>query len=610
MKTYVLDAETHYSKEYSLRHMSPPEYILDNRFETIGLAVKEIGQPAFWIEGPDVGKFFASLDPAQTITISHNALFDNCIWAWRYKFVPQLMLCTLGMARTLLDLKSNSLASVAAHFRLPAKGGEIHQAIGMRLADLKKQPEFYRAYRAYALNDANLCEQIFLRMAPSFPREEVYVHDLVLRAAVDPVLHADVPLLDEHLTQLRKRKARLIAECGCDKAALMSTAQFQAALEELGVPIQLKYSPTGRQIPAFAKTDTFMQELMEWQGSRHDDVNYRVQLLASARLAHKSTIEETRAEKFLNIAKLPWNNGGALLPIPLRYGGAHTHRLSGEWGMNMQNLPRSQMRSQLRSALVAPPGHKVIAADLAQIEARIVARLARQDDLLEQFTRGEDVYANFGSQLFGKPISKRANPNERWIAKTGVLGLGYGCGADRFYQMVVGYAHQYGILLDGLFDQNMALKTVNAYRRIFARIPAVWQLLDQHLFNVIMDPNPDQTARLGPVLFRSGRVELPNGLRLRYPVVPDKNLYGAKLLENITQALARIVVMQAALRLARLGYRFVLQAHDELVFVVRNDRVEAAKTDIAFEMVRPVPWLEGLPLAVEIGVGDNYGETK
>ena len=105
------------------------------RFELIGIAVKEPGIAAYWIEGPDVPAFFASLDPSDIMTASHNALFDNCIWSYRYGFVPRLMVDTLGVSRAVLSLKSNSLESVAEHLGLGAKGKEIHQAIGMRLAD-------------------------------------------------------------------------------------------------------------------------------------------------------------------------------------------------------------------------------------------------------------------------------------------------------------------------------------------------------------------------------------------------------------------------------------------------------------------------------------------
>jgi DNA polymerase len=609
MRTFILDAETYYSKEYSLSKMTPAEYILDPQFELTGLAVKELGQQPYWIEGPDAEAFFRELDPEQTTTISHNALFDNCIWSYRYGFVPKLMVCTLGMARALLNIRSNSLAAVAKYFKLSEeKGSEIQQAIGMRLANLQANPQFYRKYQDYALKDARLCEAIYAKMAKDFPTDEYFIQDLVLRAAVQPVLHADTNLLASHLEVLRKRKARLLRESNYDRANLMSTPQFQAALEELGVVVKTKMSPAGREVPAFAKTDPFMEELQEYRDGPNDDVNYRVQVLASARLAHKSTIEETRAERFLSIARLPWDSHEPLLPVPLRYGGAHTHRLSGEWRMNLQNLPRDRTKSSLRSALVAPAGFKIVSADLSQIEARIVACLAGETELIEAFRDGKDVYAMFASRLFGYPVNKKEHPNERFIGKTAILGLGYGCGANRFFQMVTAQSRQYGINLKGLFDADVAQTAVDYYRASYPLIAGSWNTLERLRIKVLCNEK-NAPAEFGPVTVSYGRIRLPSGMFLRYEV-PDQTLYGAKILENITQALARIVIMDAALRLEDLGYRFVLQAHDELVFVIPDRDVEDAREVILEQMCRVPTWLPSLPLAAEIGVGQNYGETK
>jgi DNA polymerase len=365
-----------------------------------------------------------------------------------------------------------------------------------------------------------------------------------------------------------------------------------------------------------------MAELLEYGASDEDGVNYQVQTLAAARLSHKSTIEETRAERFLNIAKLPWDrlhgvpiHHRPMLPVALRYGGAHTHRLAGEWAMNMQNLPRNTpgTKSRLRRALVAPPGFTMITADLAQIEARIVAALCGESKLVEAFRRGEDVYSQFASLLFHKTVTK-ANIPERFIGKTAILGLGYNCGAERFYQIVTSLARAAGISLDGLamagrFDEHAARETVNTYRALFALIPRAWRQLDHYLANYLVAHNPDQSTDWGPVTFKMGRIILPNRMTLRY-TLPDPHLYGGKLLENITQALARIVVMQAAVRLSEKGLRFVMQAHDELVFVVLDAFVEDAKLIIQEEMTRAPAWMPDLPLAVEIGQGANYGACK
>jgi DNA polymerase len=618
----VLDLETFYSKEYSLRLMTTPEYILDSRYNTHLLAAYDIRWKAPRIvEAHEIPEFLRQYPAEETMSISHNSLFDSSVFAWRYGWVPARMQCTLSMARALRRYQRNSLGAVAKElFGANTKGDVIGKVSGMNVAAIK-QAGLWPDYRTYAMHDARLCMQIYLRLLPEFPAEEQAILDLVIRAAIQPQLHADVRMLEQHLIELRKRKARILRETNYDKAQLMSTDQFRRALEDLGVEVATKISPTGRTVPAFAKTDPFMAELTEYGESDDDEVNFQVQTLASARLAHKSTIEETRAEKFYRIARLPWEktpavngaNGSGisagLLPVALRFGGAHTGRLSGEWGLNMQNLPRDKTKSKLRSAIVAPPGHKLITADLAQIEARIVATLCGQTDLVAQFAKGEDVYANFAGTVFQRAITKRNNPHERFLGKTAILGLGYGCGMERFYQMVTTQARQNGIPLEGLFDKEIARKTVDLYRLTFDRIPAGWRKLDLLLAQVINNRNPSQTATFGPVTFMSSRIRLPNGMFLHYQH-GDPHLYGAKLLENITQALARIVVMQAAVRLAKQGYRFALQAHDELVFVVPDDSIGAAWGNIEREMVREPVWLPGVPLAVEIGVGQSYGEAK
>lgn len=612
-KFIFIDFETFYSKDYSLRHLSVPEYILDPRYQTLMLAAFDTSWPAPKIILPHEIPAFLTQYPAEaTICCSHNALFDMAILAWKYGWVAGLMQDTLGMVRALRNYQRNSLGAVIKElFGRDSKGDTIHKVQGLDAAGIK-QAGLWPSFCEYALNDVRECFHIYTKLYPEFPAEERQIMDLVLRAAVVPRLRANVPMLERHLEDLRKRKATLLRESGYDKAALMSARSFQEALESLGVDVQVKISATNRSIPAFAKSDKFMSDLLEYNSSFDADTNYAVQTLTAARLSQKSTIEETRAQRFLDIARLPWGNG-ALLPVPLRYGGAHTHRLSGEWKMNMQNLPRDKAQSKLRAALRAPPGHKLITGDLAQIEARITAKLCGQEGLVQAFARGDDVYAEFAKVVFEREINKKYQPNERFIGKTAILGLGYGCGHERFHQMVVTQARQYSIPLDGLFDKDTAETTVDTYRTLFKQIKDAWGELDKLLTSVINSSStgfakwPDSVK--GPLTFKTGTIILPNKMTLRY-TLNDPNLYGAKLLENIVQALARIVVMQAAVRLARRDLRFVLQSHDELLFAVPENAVQDARLIISEEMVREPKWMLELPLAVEIGEGDNYGETK
>jgi DNA polymerase bacteriophage-type len=576
----------------------------------------------------EIPAFLAQYPAPETICCSHNALFDLAILSWKYGWVAGLMQDTLGMCRALRNFKRNSLEAVVKEmFHRDTDKSLMGKVIGMRVQDIK-QAGFWPAMCTYAMNDCRECAHIYFKLYPEFPAEERLVMDMVLRAAVVPRLHADVPLLENHLNTLRATKTELLRKCGYDKAALMSAQKFQEALLHLGIKIELrpaanllappepfglkKSHTTNNWIPAFAKTDPFMVELQE-----HED--FRVQTLVAARLSQKSTIEETRAQRFLNIAKLPWGNG-ALLPVALRYGGAHTHRLSGEWKLNMQNLPRDKTKSKLRTALKAPPGEKLITGDLAQIEARIVATLTREYELIEAFRRGDDVYAQFASKIFKRTITKKDNPSERFIGKTCILGLGYGCGIERFSRMVITQARQFNVPgadpngVKGLFDKDTARDAVKLYRESYKRIPATWAELDRHLNDIITNIIPNLGTKwpdsiIGPLTFTSGRVTLPNDMTLRYKL-DDHTVWGGHLLENITQALARIIIMQAAIRLAHKGLRWVLQAHDELVFSVPNHQVKESREIISQEMTRAPPWLPGLPLAVEIGEGDNYGECK
>ncbi len=622
-----LDFETFYDAEYSLTHMAPPNYILDPRFETIMVSVAEDDARPQAIDGPDFPEYLKSFDPKVTTTVTFNSLFDNCILAWRYGFVPQRMLDPMGMARALHGhlLSSVSLRAVADFFRLGAKGDYIHNMKGKHRAELRADPAVWKQVCDYANQDCALMRGVFKIMLPNFPISERKIMDRVLRCAVEPAFQIDTKILQAHLGELAEDKALLLRGCGlADTSELMSANKFCAALTKLGVPIEMKVSATGKSIAALAKTDDFMVELLE-----HDDP--QVQALAAARLGAKSTIEETRTERLLSIAALLWPeryHGGNVLPVPLKYGAAHTHRLGGEWKINLQNLPsgRGGQKTKLRKSLIAPPGHKVIAIDLAQIEARITAWLVGEAHLMHKFANKIDPYAALACAVFSlEQVTK--DSLERFIGKSGVLGLGFGCGADKFYNMVLESARRMGMdmaRLKAVWTPLLAQKTVDTYRQENKATVAAWKRLDWLLETSWCGNGPPQ--KFGPVVIERGAVLMPNGMRLNYvPVSLDPRsetgltyrygkfvhkIYGAKFLENIVQALARIVIMNAALRLWDKGYFFKLQEHDALAFVVPDADVDNAKKIIYEEVTRHPTWAPDLPLNADIGVGQSYGDAK
>ena len=620
MKTIFVDVETYYDDEYSLRRMTPIEYILDPRFECIGWAVSSNGLAGFMSEvefRTFLGKLTELRAGGEKIAmVSHNATFDMSVLASRFNFIPDLMIDTLGMSRAWYGhkFKSLSLETLASKLELGEKLDTIKNLKGMSLAAIKAAG-IWDKLKIYALNDVVICQRIYERiMDEGFPAEELLVVDSVLRCAVSPMFLLDRPLLHEHLAATQAGKSELLARCGLQsRDDLMSNDRFAQALVMLGVEPPRKISlTTGKETYAFAKTDPAFLELEE-----HEDE--RVQALVSARLGVKSTIEETRTQRLINIGNLDWSHLGPepRMPVPLRFSGAHTHRLSGDWKLNMQNLRRG---GKLRQALKALPGQVIVVADASQIEARGVAAFAGQEDLVQQFANGEDVYSSFASEVFLKAVNKKDNPVERFIGKTGILGLGYGLGAPKFQSSIKTLSkNQIGttVELSDVESKNI----VTTYRRKYSHIPDCWKFLDYAISEMVY---PGCHIERGPVVFEYERVRLPNGLYLNYRHLNGgshgweftyggmtKHLYGGKLLENIIQALSRIAVMEAGTRIRRqLGRHFIMQVHDELVFMVPEDEGQDFKRYLIAEMSRRPAWWPNIPLAAEGEIGLTYGDAK
>ena len=623
-----LDFENYYDDEYMLKKLTPPEYILDPRFESILLSAAVNNEPSHFIDGPDIPAYLAQFDPKETTTVCFNALYDNCILAWRYGFIPRRMLCSMRMAVAVRGhmLHGHSLAKIGECLKLGQKGTTIHNVKGLHRNEIIREG-LWNDFITYGLNDNDMSRRIFFECIPDFPEPERRTMDLVLRCAVEPEFWVDLPMLRQHLNDLEQSRAELLARAGVsDPSELRSNPRFQALLESHGVEVKTKVSATGNIVPAFAKTDDFMVELQE-----HEDPD--IQALAAARLGVRSTIEQTRSARILSIGSLNWDcyrpGNVPLMPIPLRFSGAHTHRLSGEWAINMQNLPtgRNGQPTKLRKALIAPPGHQVVVADLEQIECRVTAWLCGQLDLLDVFARGLDPYAILASGIFGYDIDKAIHKLERFIGKSGVLGLGFRCGAAKFFAMVVRSARALGMDMGPLlaiWTQELAQRTVDVYRQQNKAIKNSWYELDRILETAWCGIGPAQ--QFGPVTISEGKIDLPSGLSLLYrPVCRDPQtesgltyaygdhvhpIHGGSVLENIVQALARIILMNAALRLEARGLRFKLQAHDELVFIVPDAAVAAAKEIIRREMTRPPSWAPKIPLGAAIGSGLNYGDAK
>ena len=616
MSVITLDFETYYSKDFSLSKLTTEEYIRDKRFEVIGVAFKVDNGPTEWFSGSheDIKLRLSKLDWGHSALLCHNTLFDGAILAWAFGIESALYMDTLCMARAIHGVDAGgSLAALVERYQLGQKGTEVINALG------KKRKDFDDAdlsrYGDYCVNDVNLTYSLFNRLAEKFPGKELELIDMTLRMFILPVLKIDDGLLSDRLDEITNEKSELLRGLMSTlkveseeevRKKLCSNKQFAKVLEDFGVKPPTKTSATtGKETFAFAKNDEGFIELL-------NSDNPVIQQLCAVRLGTKSTLEESRIERFIRIRG---RNRGRL-PIPLKYYGAHTGRWAGLDAINLQNLPsRDKKKKALKNSIVAPPGHLVVNCDSSQIEARVLAWLAGQTSVVEQFRQGEDVYSIFASKIYERPITK-ADPVERFVGKTCILGLGYGTGALKLRHTLKTQPPGADI------SEEDAKKYVNVYRTENNKIPEFWNECDRAL-NSMMKKGVKPSISLGKneaLWVTPEGIELPNGLHIRYPnlrledgkVVYDSrkgpvNIWGGAMVENVVQALARIIVGEQMLNL-RERYRPVLTVHDAAVMVVPEAEITQAVDFITKVMSTPPDWCPTLPVACEAKYGQSYGD--
>ena len=605
MKILTIDFETYYDRQFSLSKITTEEYVRSPDFEVIGVAVKENDEKTTWFTGDYAGvsSFLANYDWANSAVLAHNAMFDAAILTWIYGIKPKAWLDTLSMARALHGSEvGNSLAKLVQHYELGQKGTEVVDALGMRREAFGKAQ--LDAYGSYCINDVDLTYALFGKLAPSFKLSELQLISLTIKMFSEPVLELDRKMLLEHLEGVKKRKADLLEQAGVEtRDDLMSNQKFAEMLRGLGVEPPTKISlTTGKETLALAKSDEEFKALAE-----HPDD--RVQALVAARLGNKSTLEETRTERFLGIASR------GKMPVPLQYYAAHTGRWGGADKLNLQNLPaRGANAGKLKNAIRAPKGYVLIDSDSSQIEARMLAWLSGQDDLVEAFAKGEDVYKIMASAIYAKDESE-ITKEERFVGKTTILGAGYGMGAKKFGAQLKTFGME--------IEEGEAIRIINVYRQTYPSITGLWTQ-GRHTVEA-MAKNQNTPFGNGCVQVHGDLgILLPNGLYQRYPnlrkiksadgdqYVYDSRrgavkIYGGKLVENICQALARCIIGEQMLRIAK-KYRPVLTVHDAVACIAPEEEVKEAVAYVE-ECMRWTPdWAAGLPVNCEAGYGKTYGD--
>ena len=609
MDLITIDFETFYSQDFSLSKMTTEAYVRDPRFEVIGVSVKVNNGRTEWASGTheQLKNYFSGFAWEDSMVLAHNTMFDGAILSWLFDIHPRVLADTLCIGRAVHGVEvGGSLKALAERYQIGAKGTEVLDAKGKRRLDFTD--EELDKYGDYCINDVELTYKLFGIMGKKFPRQELRVIDLTLRMFIEPMLDLDLGLLEQHLEDTKDIKDKLLLDAGVDKKDLMSNPKFAELLRGVGVIPPMKTSPTtGKETYAFAKSDEAFKALLE-----HEDV--RVQALVNARLGNKSTLEETRTQRFIDISKR------GLLPVPVRYYAAHTGRWGGADKINLQNLPsRGPNGKKLKKSMIAPDGYVLIDCDSSQIEARVLAWLAGQGDLTEAFRVGDDVYKKMAMSIYGVNREEDVTKDQRFVGKTTILGAGYGMGAVRFKEQLQSFGFD--------MDLDEARRVISVYREANFKITTLWRDAGYMLENMARGDSV-QFGLDGVVAVDATKkaIMLPSGLFMRYDELAGEQgergveytykvrrgrnrIYGGKVIENVCQAVARCIIGEQMLKIAK-RYRVVLTVHDSIVCCVPEEEVVEAQEYIESCMRWTPHWAAGMPVNCESGIGKSYGDCE
>lgn len=617
----TVDFETFFDKEYSLRvkELNTSDYVRDPRFLAHCVSIKQGETPTrvYWYA--DIEPALRRIDWKNVDLLCHNTAFDGFILSQRYGIIPRRYLDTMSMGQALHGNVSRvSLEALCALYGIEGKNPNI-------LAKMKGHREIPDDIRVeaetYCIGDTDKCWTIFKRMIEVYPADEIALIDWTIRQFCDPVLLVDVTRAKAELEREQQHKQELIAKTGLDEDQLQSAAKFAAQLRALGVEPPMKVSARTK-LPTFA----FSQQDEEFMDLvTHEDE--RVRDLVRARLAAKSTIGETRAQRFVNI-------GENTLPVGYRYAAAHTLRWGGTNKMNLQNLEKEERdennvpvpnTGELRKSIIAPEAHVLVVADSKQIETRVLAWLAGQADLLQLFRDNGDPYCALASAAYGRPVTP-ADRDERAVGKAAQLGLGFYMGAKRFQATLA-----MGILgpkMDLPFEFCQSI--VNTYRRKNHMIATLWRDMGNILYRMLMKKaygNPYEGTEYKVLEYDSETIWLPNGMGLHYPDLRAEwnsrkdrfedysyrqgktfeYVHPGLLTENVVQALARMIIADQLLRI-NAKYRVLLTTHDELVCLARDEEAAECLRFMIEQMSIPPAWAPDLPLGAEGGFARNYSK--
>lgn len=684
MRIVALDFESFFSTKdgYTLTKIGPISYIRDSRFsaQLMSYIVTDASTMTYdrvrVAEHDNIPAVLAALklDAPDVVTVAHNGNgFDFLILSEIYHVVPRIAIDTMCMERWtgVSRIQNESLKSMAKFFQCGEK------VEGTVISDGRKWPDDFTpdertAFIQYCRNDTEQCFLSFKAMLPFMTADALLFSSITAKMACSPVLRLDDDMLTAYLNELSAKvtKARndinrmfMFKSDEDFLKAIRSSASFVKMLELLGRKPPMKYSVAKsetkrKKLEAEGKTNLSEEDYAVYTPAlaksdldfvaMASDADERVALLVRTRLENNSSIQRSRAETFHALAK-----SGRPMPVMLNAFKAHTSRYTAGNSegssdkLNLQNLSkRDPSQLTLRKAVQAPEGMALVACDSSQIEARILAYVANETELVDAFRRGADPYADLAEKIFQIPsekIHKGAKSGDkklkayRNVGKTGILSAGYGVGWRKYADTLL----RQGVRLSSDIDQHyeMAHHAHNVYRASNPNIVAFWDTCQTVIKALYLGysgefggPN-DNIFRygMGPVCGRDKVPTIigPNKYTLRYfklsCEVSEKNnreeyyytrvkgkselktkIYGGALAENLCQYLAFALLQWQACRMTEQGIRLIANIHDSFLAICPEDEAEHTKSVMESCMSSVPDWLGDFPVACEAEIGKDY----
>ena len=650
----VLDFETFYDAKYSLSKMNIPEYVQDARFHVHGLAVcHPDGRTEFRTDVKALlrelqARYGAELEVAEVAM--HNAIFDAFILKHRYGMTVRRPFCT-RFASHLVNSpqQSASLHELAVRYGLDPKG-HLEFMQGVR----SPSPEQLRELAEYACRDVEITRSLYDRLAPilaQMPEEPAIIAHTV-KMFVERPFAVDAATVDAALRELEAAVAGQLGTAGYTREHISGDSSFRklmsAALAEVNEEMPMKMGKKG-PIPALAKNDEAMIAL---RSHPHPKVRQLAELRAMVGSVPQS---RSRLEYLLRAAKAC--NGSC--HFELVYHKAQHGRFAGGGGFNIQNIPapgkcrdplQKMMAESIRAAIQAPPGLVLVAADASQIEARVLAWLAGQEDMLAAFAAKADIYSQFAGEVLGREVKKvpASDPRHdemkllRNVGKTAILGLGYGMGVERFMASLRSSPDTLKLFDDGVLNNEVCAKLVYGYRDKYPAVKDFWT----HVGDAFQEAINGGEAEVNGIRFfcngdkacirlRSGRVitypcarmETPDGEARSYidrDGIPQAfsseddtlmfgkgvKLYGAKIVEHIVSGTARDILVHSILELEKAGWPVIGHIHDEIICATDPGRADECLRAMEQSWRDTPMWATGLVLDAEGKSGNSLADTK